>query len=110
MNAMVQTSAWSRRLKGKSLALVLLVLALPARAAIELPLLFSDGAVMQRGQPLPVWGWATPGAKIDVAFDGGTATVTASDAGTWRVELPAHAAGGPYVLSIRENRGGAVTV
>jgi sialate O-acetylesterase len=94
----------------KSLAALWFVVTLPAHAAIELPLLFSDGAVLQREQPLPVWGWARPGAKIDVAFDGGNATTKASDAGAWRVELPAHAAGGPYVLSIRENGGEAVTV
>ena len=63
---------------------------------VTLPLLFSDGAVVQRERPLPVWGWATPGAKIEVAFDGRRATATAAADGAWRVELPAHAAGGPY--------------
>lgn len=83
-------------------SLLLLVVAMSAHA-VELPLLFSDGAVLQRDKPLPVWGWATPGAKIEVAFDGRRATATASGDGAWRVELPAHAAGGPYELTIREN-------
>jgi sialate O-acetylesterase len=93
------------------LAFLFLAFALPAHAKIELPLLFSDGAVFQRDQPLPVWGWSTPGAKIEVAFDGRSARATAAAGdGTWRVELPAHAAGGPYTLTVRENNGDTITV
>ena len=92
------------------LAFLFLAFALPAHAKIELPLLFSDGAVLQRDQPLPVWGWSTPGAKIEVAFDGHSAKATAAGDGTWRVELPAHAAGGPYTLTVRKNNGDTVTV
>lgn len=83
--------------------------ALPAHAEIELPLLFSDGAVVQRDRPLQVWGWAEPGAKVEVSFDGRNAEATASGDGAWRVELPAHVAGGPYVLKIREH-GGDTTI
>ncbi|MGO4780929.1 9-O-acetylesterase, partial [Lysobacter sp. 2RAB21] len=79
---------------------LLLTAAQPAQAKVVLPLLFSDGAVVQRDQPLPVWGWATPGAKIEVELDGRSAQATASDDGAWRLELPAHAAGGPYLLKV----------
>ncbi|MEJ1097974.1 MULTISPECIES: sialate O-acetylesterase [unclassified Pseudoxanthomonas] len=72
-----------------------------AQAKVELPLLFSDGAVVQRDKPLPVWGWASPGANIEVEFDGRSATATAAKDGAWRVELPAHKAGGPYTLRVR---------
>lgn len=89
---------------------LLLLAAQPAQAKITLPLMFSDGAVMQRDRPLPVWGWATPGAKIEAAFDGRSAQATASGDGAWRLELPAHAAGGPYLLEIRENGGDATVV
>ncbi|HET6783767.1 MAG TPA: sialate O-acetylesterase, partial [Pseudoxanthomonas sp.] len=89
---------------------LLLLAAQPTHAKITLPLLFSDGAVVQRDRPLPVWGWATPGAKIEVAFDGRNAQATASGDGAWRLELPAHAAGGPYLLEIRENGGDATVV
>jgi sialate O-acetylesterase len=88
----------------------MLLAAQPAQAEITLPLLFSEGAVVQRDRPLPVWGWATPGTKVEVAFDGRAATATTSDAGEWRVELPAHAAGGPYVLSVSEHGGDTVTI
>ncbi|MCI4566362.1 sialate O-acetylesterase [Lysobacter sp. CFH 32150] len=88
-----------------------MLLAAPlAQAKVTLPLMFSDGAVVQRDRPLPVWGWATPGAKIEVAFDGRSAKVTADRDGAWRVELPAHAAGGPFVLNVREGDGDTVAV
>lgn len=88
---------------------VLLLLSPCAQARVELPLLFSDGAVVQRDRPLPVWGWASPGAKVQVDFDGRSATAKAAADGSWRVELPAHAAGGPYALRVRGD-GETVTV
>ncbi|RXD70777.1 9-O-acetylesterase, partial [Xanthomonas perforans] len=76
-----------------------LVLVSPAAWAVPtLPLLFADGAVLQRDQPMPVWGWSSPNAAITVSFDGKRATAKADATGQWKVRLPAHAAGGPYVL------------
>lgn len=82
-----------------SLACCLLALALPAAAA-ELPLVFSDGMVLQRGKPIPLWGRSAPGAKVRVQFAGKTAQATADAHGDWRVSLPAHAAGGPFELTV----------
>ncbi|WP_115553594.1 sialate O-acetylesterase [Xanthomonas arboricola] len=83
-----------------------LVLASPlALAQPTLPLLFADGAVLQRDQPMPVWGWASPNAAITVSFDGKRATAKADAKGTWKVSLPAHKAGGPYVLSVQGDGG-----
>lgn len=76
-----------------------------ACAQPQLPLLFADGAVLQRDQPMPVWGWATPGARIRVEFDGHRAQATADAQGAWKAVLPAHAAGGPYVLSVAGDGG-----
>ncbi len=75
--------------------------AVPAFAAPRLPLLFADGAVLQRDQPMPVWGWATPGATLTVSLDGKQATAKADASGRWQAKLPAHAAGGPYVLQVQ---------
>lgn len=70
------------------------------RADIELPLLLSDGAVLQRGQPIRIWGSAGAGAPVRVLFDGSQVDTIAGDDGSWTADLPAHAAGGPYALSI----------
>ena len=72
-----------------------------AAAGLELPLVFSDGAVLQRDRPLPVWGRAAPGTEIEVEFDGRQARARAGDDGRWALQLPAHAAGGPYELVVR---------
>ncbi|PPU78636.1 MULTISPECIES: sialate O-acetylesterase [Xanthomonas] len=76
-----------------------------AAAQPTLPLLFGDGAVLQRDQPMPVWGWSTPKASITVSFDGKRATTQADAQGAWRLSLPAHTAGGPYVLSVQGDGG-----
>ncbi|MEI8292620.1 MAG: sialate O-acetylesterase [bacterium] len=65
--------------------------------------IFSDGAVLQRGVAIPVWGTAEPGEKIQVSLDGQTASTTADSEGNWRVQLPAHDAGGPFEMKISGN-------
>ena len=70
-------------------------------AGIELPSLFADGMVLQRAQPVHVWGWATPGQRIRVKFDGRSVSALAAASGRWDAVLPAHAAGGPFQLSIK---------
>jgi len=82
-------------------------LALPAVAAtpvLELPLLFSDGAVLQRDRPLPVWGQAAPGTQVQVGLDGTRVQTVAGADGRWSLQLPAHAAGGPYELVVRAGK------
>jgi len=50
--------------------------------------LFSDHAVLQRGEPIPVWGVAGAGEKIAVKFHGAVASTQANDEGKWRAVLP----------------------
>ena len=38
-----------------------------AWAAIAAPKIFSDNMVIQRGVPVPVWGWAAPGESVTLA-------------------------------------------
>jgi len=62
--------------------------------------IFSDHAVLQRGEPLTVWGRATPGLPVKVSLAGATAGASAGADGRWRVSLPPMAAGGPHTLSV----------
>ncbi len=58
-----------------------------AQAEVTPAVLFADGIVLQRDRPLPVWGRATPGERVTVAFAGQTiGTVTGPD-GRWIVFL-----------------------
>lgn len=86
---------------GWMVALVLALVSGVAQAKVELPLLFSDGAVLQRDQPMRVWGTADAGASVQVDFNGNEVDVIAGSDGRWSATLPAHGAGGPYELKVR---------
>ncbi len=62
--------------------------------------MFGDHMVLQAGAPLPVWGVASPGAKVEVTLGEASATGTADDAGRWKVILPAEDSTEPLTLSI----------
>lgn len=61
---------------------------------------FTDHAVLQRDQPIAVWGTADPGAKLALTLNGKTVRGSADKAGKWRLQLPAMPAGGPYQLAV----------
>ena len=63
-----------------------------ASAELNLPSIFSDRMVLQRGKPLPFWGWADPGQRITVGFGGLERSATAAADGRWEVLLPELAA------------------
>ena len=69
-------------------------------AAPVLDPLFTDNAIVQRGQPIAVRGTAEPGEKLTVTLAGASRSVTAGRDGRWRAVLPAMKAGGPYLLSV----------
>lgn len=70
-----------------------------SESPVRLARLFGDGMVMQRGARVPVWGWAAPGAKVHVTFDGRSYDATVGRNGGWRVTLPAMAPGGRHTLT-----------
>ncbi|RME93555.1 MAG: sialate O-acetylesterase [Verrucomicrobia bacterium] len=70
------------------------------RAEVRLHHLFSDHMVLQRGKPLPVWGWADPGEEVSVTFRGYSVQTRAND-GRWMLWLPPQEAGGPETLTVR---------
>ena len=81
--------------------LVLSVLACAqASAAVALASPFTDHAVLQRGQPVPVWGTEDAGKTVTVSIQGLKATAVATANGKWKAVLPALPVGGPYELTI----------
>ncbi len=52
-----------------------------AAAAVKLPAIFGDDMVLQRGRPVPVWGWADKGEKVTVSIAGQTLTTKADQQG-----------------------------
>ena len=69
-------------------------------AGLRTARIFGDGMVVQRGGPIPVWGWAPAHARVTASLGRQTRTATADASGAWRVAFPAMAAGGPYELTI----------
>ncbi|MBL9187347.1 MAG: sialate O-acetylesterase [Opitutaceae bacterium] len=69
------------------LLLFLLLVATALRAEVTLAPLFSDGAVLQRDKPVPIWGRAEAGEKITVTFAGQRREATAAADGRWLVLL-----------------------
>jgi sialate O-acetylesterase len=82
--------------------LLILFLALcgPSRGDVNPSPLFSEGAVLQQGVPIPVWGTADPGEKVTVRLGGQAVSMVAGKDGKWKVQLPPHEAGGPFVMTI----------
>jgi len=83
-------------------SLLLLGFASAAQAADALRLagLFGDRMVLQQGKALPVWGHAAPGLAVTVTLGTATGTGKSGPDGTWRVELPAQAAGTNLELKV----------
>jgi sialate O-acetylesterase len=83
--------------------LILFTLPVLVQANIRLPVLLSDGMVLQRETKLIIWGWASPREKVQVKFNKKTVnTITDSD-GNWKVSLPPMKAGGPYSMIVKGN-------
>ncbi len=69
--------------------------------------IFSEHAVLQRNQPIPVWGTAGANQDVLVTLAGNEATVMAAADGTWMVRLPPLPAGGPHEISAKAASGEA---
>ena len=64
---------------------------------------FSDHAVLQRDQPITVWGTADAGQALTLTLNGRSVSGKADRNGKWRLQLPQQPAGGPYTLSVSAN-------
>jgi len=54
--------------------------------------LFQSNMVLQRDQPISIWGWATPGTQVQVTVRDAQANGVANEDRLWRVTLPARSA------------------
>lgn len=72
-----------------------------AFAKVRVSGIFSDDMVLQRGEPLSVWGTAEPKKQVRVSFNASSVICRANAKGRWSVSLPSEKAGGPYTLAIQ---------
>ncbi|MHA4810628.1 sialate O-acetylesterase [Flavitalea flava] len=84
-------------------AFVLLITVLATsvvRANLRLPRLFMDNMVIQRDQPVAIWGWADAGEHVIIQFNGQNKKVKADKKGKWLIHLDPVSAGGPFQMVI----------
>jgi sialate O-acetylesterase len=84
---------------------VISVIPVAAQSSLLHPL-FSDHAVLQRDQPLRVWGTAPAGETVTLELGANRVATSVDEDGSWSVRLPRLTAGGPYVLSVSTSGGG----
>ena len=56
-------------------------------SSLDVASVFTHGMVLQRGECIPVWGQASPGAMVSVSFAGQMQTAQADDSGRWALRL-----------------------
>ena len=92
-------------LRSQKLGFIFLTSALastiPAKADVRLPKIFSDNMMLQRDQPVRVWGWAEAGEAVRVTISGKIAATKADSKGMWAVALPALRTGENLELEVK---------
>ncbi|MBS1501715.1 MAG: sialate O-acetylesterase [Bacteroidetes bacterium] len=75
-----------------------------SKAQLKAARIFGDHMVLQRNQPVPVWGTSIAKAKITVRFNGQQVNTRADAQGNWKVALQPMKEGGPYAMTITSGK------
>lgn len=67
----------------------------------KLASVFTDNMVLQRNQPIIVYGTANGNDVVEVDFKQQKGTVITDKQGKWKVSFPALSKGGPYQMTVR---------
>ena len=81
--------------------LVILLNSFSAAATVRLPQLLGNHMVLQRDMEFKIWGWASPGEKVIINFNGKKESAVTGSDNQWMVRFPAMTAGGPYTMHIQ---------
>ncbi len=72
---------------------------------------YRDGAIIQRDQPIPVWGVANKGVKVSVTLGGVTQSAVADDRQQWSLSFAAlKASTQPLTLTVKASHGQSKTL
>jgi sialate O-acetylesterase len=84
------------------LVAVLVLLSFATSAQLKVAKIFSDHTVLQRDQPVKIWGSALANSKVNVRFVNQSVNATADNSGKWLATLNAMSANkNPQVLMIK---------
>jgi sialate O-acetylesterase len=82
-------------------AALLLLLSFNLSAEIRLPQLIADNMVLQRDEPITLWGWAAPKEKVTVTLKNKSYNSVTTSEGKWQMQLPAQPAGTGYEMILK---------
>ncbi len=78
-----------------------LLAAVPLLAAVKMPAVFSDHAVLAKRNSVPFFGTADPGEEVLLSFAGQNGSAVADDGGKWVIKLDlSGTAPGPHTLKV----------
>ncbi len=80
--------------------LALMLVASSASAELKMSSIFGDSMVLQRDQPIHVWGWTVAGQEVSVELAGHSASTKADASGRFDLSIDALPAGGPHEMTI----------
>lgn len=78
-----------------------LAISFSAQAQIRLPKLISDNMVLQRDQPIKIWGWASPKEKITLVLNKKNFKTTTATDGKWEIQLPPQSASSGLEIALK---------
>jgi sialate O-acetylesterase len=82
------------------LIILIITFNLSVEAKLSVSKLYSDHMVIQRNQPIVVWGWTDASKTVKINFYNSEYSTIANEKGDWKILLPKMEAGGPYELTI----------
>jgi sialate O-acetylesterase len=83
------------------------ILSLPSQAEVRLPAVFCDNMILQQTSDVSLWGWAKPGASVNIktSWDKQTRTAKADANGSWRVKIQTPAGSlTPHSVTVSEGK------
>jgi sialate O-acetylesterase len=83
-----------------SLFLFGLIVSQHAKAEVRLPGIFSNGMIIQRNQPVSVWGFGNPGEQLSVKIGRQKKSTVTDEKGNWSVKLDPLKVGTPLSMTI----------
>jgi len=85
--ALIESKFMIIKMRTLLVLLVSSVVSIMAYAEIKPAGIFTDGAVLQQGESVRIWGTAAPGEEVEVGFAGQRVTSKADADGKWMVSL-----------------------
>ena len=83
----------------------------PDYPVLDLSPCYRDGIILQRDQPIPVWGYANKGVEVSVTLGGVTQAAVANARQEWAVSFPAmKASATPITLTVKASHGQSKSV